>query len=344
MDLKEVSRLAKERMKGTCRACAICDGRACAGEVPGMGGLGTGAAFKANVQALAKCRLKMRVVHNVKHPDTKSELFGLPLTMPIMAAPIGGISFNMGGYLTEEEYDLAVARACKSVGALYCGGDGVPPDILDNALKAIKDVGQGIVFIKPWDGEELPRKMKMAADNGCKIMGMDIDAAGLVTLAKMGRPVTPKTEKELENIVKIAHDLGMKFVLKGLMDKNDAIAAIHAGCDAIYVSNHGGRVLDHTPGVAEVLPQIAKVVAGCLPIFVDGGVRDGFDVLKMLALGANFVLIGRPISKMVIGGGEEGVKAYLEQLHTQLIQGMVLTGCQNLDSIDQRIFQGDCCA
>ena len=79
---------AKERMKGFCRVCPVCDGRACAGEVPGMGGLGTGSSFKANVDALAKLKFNMRTIHAATEPDTRTELLGLPLSMPVLAAVI----------------------------------------------------------------------------------------------------------------------------------------------------------------------------------------------------------------------------------------------------------------
>jgi 4-hydroxymandelate oxidase len=87
----------------------------------------------------------------------------------------------------------------------------------------------------------------------------------------------------------------------------DAVAALNAGADAIVVSNHGGRILDHTPGTADILPEIVSAVKGKALILVDGGLRTGYDVLKMLALGADGVLIGRDIIRAAVGGGKEGV-------------------------------------
>lgn len=334
MDMKEVRSRARERMKGFCRVCPVCDGRACAGEVPGMGGLGTASSFRANLAALADARLNMRLVHDVKAPDTGAEILGFRLRMPVLAAPIGGVSFNMGGFLSEEQYDAAVVLGCKAAGILGCTGDGVPPMLFEHGLGAVKAADRwGIPFVKPWGGEELRRKMDMVAAEGCSVIGMDIDAAGLVTLAKMGRPVTPKGPADLASIVERAHAAGMKFILKGVMGTADAIAALRAGCDAILVSNHGGRVLDHTPGTAEVLPGIAALVRGRMTVLADGGVRDGVDVFKMLALGADAVLIGRPFSVAAIGGEAEGVAAYCDALHGQLVQAMVLTGCASVRDI-----------
>ena len=94
-NMKEVWNRAREKMAGFCRVCRICDGRACAGEVPGMGGLGSGSSFQNNIAALKNHTLKMRVIHSVTDPETSVEIMGLHLKMPVLAAPIGGTSYNM---------------------------------------------------------------------------------------------------------------------------------------------------------------------------------------------------------------------------------------------------------
>jgi 4-hydroxymandelate oxidase len=331
MDMKEVRTVARERMKGFCRVCPQCDGRACAGETPGMGGCGTASSFRNNVSALQHVRLNMRLVHEVKAPSTACTLLGLNLALPVIAAPIGGVSFNMGGALTEEQYIEAIVAGSKAAGTIGCTGDGVPAWLHEAGFAAIVHAGgYGIPFIKPWDSAELEEKLTKAAATGCPAIGMDIDAAGLITLAKMGRPVSPKSAAELAAVVDRVHSMGLQFILKGVMTTEDATAAAQAGCDAIVVSNHGGRVLDHTPGTAEVLPAIAAAVKGRLAILVDGGVRDGVDVLKMLALGADCVMIGRPYSIAALGGEAEGVSLYTETLKSQLTAAMVLTGCPSV--------------
>lgn len=331
MDMQEVRKIAKERMKGFCRVCAICDGKVCAGETPGMGGCGTGSAFHNNIKSLKNLHVNMRLVHDIRDPEISCNILGLDLALPVLAAPIGGVSFNMGGALTEEQYVKAIVDGCKESGVIGCTGDGVPPFIHESGFKAISEAnGYGIPFIKPWDSNEFDEKLEKAVQTNCTIIGMDIDAAGLITLAKMGRPVSPKGPEELGKIVEKIHGLGKKFILKGIMTVADARAAADAGCDAIVVSNHGGRVLDHAMGVADVLPEIAQRVKGHLTVLADGGVRDGVDILKMLALGADAVMIGRPFSIAAMGGEAEGVKAYIETLKGQLKSTMVLTGCPSV--------------
>jgi isopentenyl diphosphate isomerase/L-lactate dehydrogenase-like FMN-dependent dehydrogenase len=111
------------------------------------------------------------------------------------------------------------------------------------------------------------------------------------------------------------------------MTPDDARRAVDAGAAGIVVSNHGGRVLDHTPGTAEALPAVAAAVKGQVAILVDGGVRTGGDVLKMLALGADAVMIGRPFCTAALGGLRDGVAKYLDQVRGELVQAMILTGC-----------------
>jgi isopentenyl diphosphate isomerase/L-lactate dehydrogenase-like FMN-dependent dehydrogenase len=121
------------------------------------------------------------------------------------------------------------------------------------------------------------------------------------------------------------------------MSVEDALDAVDAGASGIDVSNHGGRVLDSTRGVAEVLPEVVKAVDGKVTITAGGGVRTGFDVLKMLALGADAVLIGRDVIRAAIGGGAEGVKLHLDYIRSDLRRGMQATNRQNIEKIDSRI-------
>jgi isopentenyl diphosphate isomerase/L-lactate dehydrogenase-like FMN-dependent dehydrogenase len=103
------------------------------------------------------------------------------------------------------------------------------------------------------------------------------------------------------------------------------------------VSNHGGRVLDFTPGAAEVLAEIAARVKGKTIILADGGVRSGADVLKLLALGADAVLIGRPLVVAAFGGGREGVALMLNQFKNELLQAMLLTGTADVTKVPATI-------
>lgn len=333
--MKEIRDRARELMKGYCRVCPVCNGKACVDEVPGMGGVDTASSFHANIESLADVKFNMRVIHDCNEPKLKTDILGLSLDVPILAAPIGGVSFNMGGKVTEDDYITSIIEGCLESGSIGCTGDGVPEFIHETAFKVIKEnKGMGIPFIKPWEDEELYTKLDLAAESGAKIVGIDIDAAGLITLKKMGRPVSAKPAEKLREIVK---KYPMKFVLKGIMTPDNANLALDAGAAGIVISNHGGRVLDHTPGVASILKETAAVVKGKIAVLADGGVRNGRDVLKMIALGADAVMIGRPFSVAAMGGLKEGVVSYIDTLKSQLKQTMVLTGCSEISSVDDSI-------
>ena len=114
----------------------------------------------------------------------------------------------------------------------------------------------------------------------------------------------------------------------------DTIKAKEAGAAAIVVSNHGGRVLDQCPATAEVLPEIAEALKGSgVKVLVDGGIRSGVDVFKALALGADAVLIARPFVTAVYGGGEEGVKCYIDKIAGELADTMQMCGAHSLSEI-----------
>lgn len=335
MDYKEVLKNAKQNLNGSCRVCSVCNGRACNGEVPGMGGKGTGQAFSINVDALSSYKLNMRVIHDAKNPDTSTTIFGKKMTIPVFAAPVSGTTLNMGGKFTEEEYISWVIGGCTDAGIYPMVGDTAVDSFLTTNLEQLKKFdGNGIAIIKPWENESVIRKIKLAEEAGAFAVGMDIDAAGLITLAMYGKPVGPKTVSEIKEIVRSTN---LPFILKGIMTVDEAELAVEAGASAIVVSNHGGRVLDQTPGVVDVLYEIAEKVKGKITILADGGVRTGVDVLKMLALGADGILIGRPFVTASFGGQREGVKTYIENLESELKSAMVLTGCRSINDITDRI-------
>ena len=335
MDYNEMLKNAREKLNGSCKVCKVCNGVACAGEVPGMGGKGSGQAFIENVRALERVKLNMKVIHNAADPDTSIELFGKKMDAPIFAAPITGTTLNMGGQLTEREYIEPVVEGCANTGIYAMVGDTAVDAFLIENLDVLKcHDGNGIVFIKPWDNENIIKKIRLAEEAGAFAVGVDIDACGLVTLSLHGKPVVPK---DLEQIKELVKSTELPFILKGIMTVEDALMAVEAGADAIVVSNHGGRVLDFTPGSADVLPEIAKAVKGKIKILVDGGVRTGVDVVKMIGLGADAVLIGRPFVTASFGGATDGVETYVNKIKSEIKGAMILTGCSNISEIDEKV-------
>lgn len=335
MDYKELLKSARENLNGSCKVCKVCNGVVCAGEVPGMGGKGSGSSFIENNKSLEKVKINMRVIHNVSNPDTSIELFGKKMSAPIFAAPVTGTTLNMGGKITEREYIKPVVEGCINSGIYAMVGDTAVDAFLIENLSVLKENnGEGIVFIKPWENEDIKRKIKLAEEAGAFAVGVDIDACGLVTLSMHGKTVQPKN---VEQIRELKESTNLPFILKGIMTVEDALMAVEAGVDAIVISNHGGRVLDCTPGACDVLPQIAEAVKGKITILADGGVRTGVDILKMIGLGADAVLIGRPFVTASFGGATDGVETYVNKLKSELSATMILTGCQTVKDIDSKV-------
>lgn len=124
------------------------------------------------------------------------------------------------------------------------------------------------------------------------------------------------------------------IVIKGILDADDAKEALRFGADGIVVSNHGGRQLDGVLSSAKALPQIADAVKGSMALFADSGVRNGLDVVRMLALGADSVLIGRAFVYALATDGERGVLNLLSLLEKEMRVAMTLTGAKSIQAIN----------
>jgi len=335
LDLRTIKLEAKKKLNGYCRVCPICDGRACAGEVPGMGGTGTGESFMENVKALLSVKLNLSAVHDIVSPDTSASFFGQQIKTPIMSAPMVNYQLNTGGGLTEREAAEAIALGSHLAGSLTWIGDPVDAEMYAAWLEAMNNVGRGVAIIKPRiNHDSILEAFDKAEKNGAVAVGIDVDGAGLITMKLKGQPVGPKTKAQLTELSKSTK---LPFIVKGIMTVQDAVKCAEAGADTIVVSNHGGRVLDHTCGTADALPSIAKELKGKVSILVDGGIRSGVDALKMLALGADGVLVGRPLVVGAYGGNAEGVKFLINKYTEELYAAMILTGCANLQQIDSEI-------
>jgi L-lactate dehydrogenase (cytochrome) len=125
------------------------------------------------------------------------------------------------------------------------------------------------------------------------------------------------------------------LIIKGILDPDDGREAAASGADAVVVSNHGGRQLDGVLSTARALPLVAEAIHGRIPILVDGGVRSGLDVVRMLALGADFVLLGRAWAYALAAAGGSGVAHVLKLIEAEMRVAMALTGCTRIDQLDR---------
>lgn len=335
MDIKTIKENAREKMKGFCNLCKICDGVWCSGKVPGMGGTGTGESFKNSYLKLKNIKVVMRTIHDATDPILTTNLWGKELSFPCLGAPITGTKFNMGGGVTEEEYCLDVIGGAIDAGTIGMIGDTGDASCYLAGLEAIKaNGGMGVAVIKPRSNEEIIKRIRLAEEAGAVAVGVDVDGAGLITMKLFGQPVGPKS---FEEIKELAASTKLPFMIKGILSVDEAELCVKAGVDTIVVSNHGGRVLNETLAPCDVVEDIVKAVGDKINVLVDGSVREGVDILKYIALGAKGVLVGRPLTWGSIGGRQEGVKTIFDTLKGQLTQAIILTGVKDINKVDKKI-------
>jgi|GEM_PF-48981 len=350
--IKDILHNAKKIMD-TCAACDIagpgmCNGRGPCGEsVPGMGGKRQ--SFVNNIKGFESIDFNLNTVHTVSKPKTEIELFGVKLSMPVLTAVTGGLTYNMGAKgklafdgkeMTEAKFVRGIIEGAYKAGSLGWAADGIgdPIETYRERLQVVKEFkGRAVAQIKPRTQKEIFQRIDAVQNAGAPFFAIDIDSAGRAARALPGKTVEPKDVKKLREIVQYAK---IPFIAKGVMTEREAMMCAEAGCAGIVVSNHGGRVLSSTPASIEVLPGIAKAVrrsGSKMVILFDSGVRDGGDVLKALALGAQAVLVGRPFLRASLGGGAKGVEMMFKKFHTDLLSSMVLTGVADVRDVPESI-------
>ena len=333
MTYQEILDHSRTQIGPYCKSCKICNGLTCKNTIPGPGAKGLGTGFIRNYQKWQELCVNMDTICENGPADTTFDFFGHRMALPVMAGPVGAMQLHYGDRYNDMEYNDLLVAACAKAGILAFTGDGTNPAVMEGAVKAIAaNHGAGVTTVKPWNKEEVFRKLDMAKASGAWAIAMDIDAAGLPFLKNLTPPAGSKTVEELKEIADYAQ---VPFILKGIMTVRGAEKAVKAGAKAIVVSNHGGRVLDPCPATAEVLPEIVKAVGKDVMVLVDGGIRTGMDVFKALALGAKGVLIARPFVNMVYGGGLEGPAALVSKLKAELEDTMLMCGAHSLAEIDR---------
>lgn len=331
MNYQEMLENARKDIGKYCKACPICNGKACSNQMPGPGAKGVGDTAIRNYDKWQEIRVNMDTLVENKPVDTTLELFGKTFAYPFFAGPVGAVTLHYSEKYNDVSYNNVLVAACADEGIAAFTGDGVNPAVMEAATLAIKEnAGCGVPTVKPWNLDTIAEKMKLVKDSGAFAAAMDVDAAGLPFLKNMTPPAGSKSVEELAEIVKMA---GVPFIVKGIMTVKGALKAKEAGASAIIVSNHGGRVLDQCPSTAEVLEEIVNAVDGSMKVFVDGGIRSGTDVFKALALGADGVLICRPFVVSVYGGGKEGVQTYIKKIGDELKDAMQMCGAHSLSEI-----------
>ena len=231
MNYKEILDAARDCIGPYCKACPICNGRACANAMPGPGCKAPGNAAARNYDKWQELCVNMDTICENKNADTSVTLFGRQFALPVFAAPVGALQMHYGDKFNDEEYNAILVPACAKAGIAAFTGDGTNPAVFTSAAKAIgENGGKGIPTVKPWDKGTVFAKIDAAKAAGAKVFAMDIDAAGLPFLKGLNPPAGPKTVEELKEIIDYA---GVPFIIKGIMTVKGALKALEAGAAGI---------------------------------------------------------------------------------------------------------------
>lgn len=341
MSYAELAAAARGNIGPFCKACPVCDSRACAGVMPGPGDKGVGHVAEKNWRAWQGLSVNMDTLHESFSADTRTAVLGRELSLPVMVGPVGDVQRHYGERYDTVGYNRCVLEAAAGEGTLAWTGDGLDASIMTEACGLIGELGgAGVPTVKPWDEATLDEKLDEALAARPAAVAMDIDAAGLPFLRGQVPPAGAKSASQIAEVAARCHEASVPFVLKGVMTPRAAVRAVEAGADAIVVSNHGGRVLDGTPATAAVLSDIAGAVGDGACVLVDGGIRSGLDVFRALALGARACLVCRPFVVAAFGGGEQGVREYLSQLRSELSDVMEMCGAATVGDITRDMLWG----
>lgn len=333
MNYNEILAAARDQVGPYCKACPVCNGRACGNIMPGPGSKVPGNTAARNYDKWQEIFVNMDTLCPNADIDTSFELFGKKFSAPIFIAPLGALPMHYGDKHNDITYNRILVPAAANYGICALTGDGVDPAVMQNAAKDMAAIGGiGIPTIKPWNKEFVFEKLDILNELGIFAAAMDVDGAGLPFLKAMNPNAGSKSVDEMRDIINYAK---MPFMIKGIMTPKGALKAVEAGADAIVVSNHGGRVQGNVPSTAEVLPEIVDAVKGQIKIFVDGGIRSGVDVFKAIAMGADAVLIGRPVVPFIYAAGEEGFRVYMDKIVKELRDTMAMCGTPTLTDISR---------
>ena len=326
---------ARNLLKTVCIVCKACDGVWCRGQIPGVGGVGTGEAFIQAYNRFKQIKIMPNYIHENITVDTSIKMFDRQLSMPVLVAPIGGGKINYNNAITELDLQRAFIKGAKHAGTIAFTPDPADPDLFPHVAQAIlENFGHSVIICKPRkDLDFIKLRYQLAVEAGALGFGTDIDGIGLKTFSNLGQETTPKTTSELKELSQ-THDL--PFVIKGVLSVSDALKAVEAGATHIIVSSHGGRIGDSFPLPIDMLPHIKKAVDDKVIILVDGAIRSGSDVIKAIILGADAVLIGRPVATHAVGGGYEAITAYLNNIKKQIYSQMLLLGVSSIKELQER--------
>lgn len=315
-------------------------------------GAGDEVTYRKNEEAFQEIYLESNTLEDLSGANTKIELFGQTYETPIFLAPVAYQK------LVDNNGEIATAQASNAMNCCMC--------VSSFASSTLEDISKSTtsplwfqLYIQPEMKVNL-ELIKKAEKLGYKALVITIDApiSGIrnveqrfvfslpndISAVNINNPF--QSNNQYENVFDIVKNLptwkdiefiknstNLPVILKGITSVSYAKKALEIGVDGIIVSNHGGRTLDTLSPSIKVLPKIAKEINKKIPILFDGGIRRGTDIIKAIALGADAVMLGRPIMYGLATAGALGVAHTLKILQEELEVSMIFSGCKNINEI-----------
>jgi isopentenyl diphosphate isomerase/L-lactate dehydrogenase-like FMN-dependent dehydrogenase len=304
-----------------------------------VGGSESETTLRRNRLAFDRLAFRPRILVDVSNVDASTTLLGERLRIPAIFAPIGSLQvFDPAGA-------VAATQAATEFGIMHCVSSATLPTLEETAAATpTPKIFQLYVHGDEQWTKDMIRRIK---DAGYAAFALTADTAHYSRRERplLSRYVPPTrragTVPERRFMAALTWDsldwikdmVGLPFMLKGVQTGEDAEIAVEHGVDYIWVSNHGGRQIDHGLGALDTLPEIVQAVAGRARIIVDGGVQRGSDILKAIALGADVVALGRLQGWGLAAGGVAGAVRMLEILEDELVSTMGLAGLTSIDQV-----------
>jgi len=305
-----------------------------------IGGAETETTLRRNRLAIDQIAFRPRVLRDVSKVDGSWPLLGRKLRIPLLFAPIGAV----------ETFDPQGAAAAARVGAQF-GVATMLSSVSAPGLEATAEAGKGGMLIfqlyvrggPDFIDSHVERAVKAGYDAFCITVDTQLYSRRERDLAKRYLPARRRVAEGMqfqasfdwEGVRRFKERHKLPLILKGIATQEDAKMALEFGVDGIYVSNHGGRQLDHGRGSLDVLPEVVEVAKGRAAIIVDGGFMRGTDIVKAIALGADAVGVGRLYALALAAGGEPWLMRTLELVEAEVKVCLGLCGLTSFSQIDR---------
>ncbi|MFZ9678081.1 MAG: alpha-hydroxy acid oxidase [Quisquiliibacterium sp.] len=302
-----------------------------------VGGTETETTQRRNRLSLDTLAFRPRVLRNVSAVDASTEFFGDKLRLPVVLAPVGSLELfdpGAGGAVAAAAGEFGCAHMLSSVSVMS----------YEDVARAAPDAVRMFQLYVNGDAAWIDAVFDRVLAAGFRSLAITVDSSVYsrrerdIAKRNLRRVAVPGREYQAtfcwEDVARIRAKYSVPLTLKGIGTAEDAKLAVEHGVDAVYVSNHGGRQLDHGLGAMDVLPEVVDAVAGRARIIIDGGFFRGTDIVKAIALGADLVGLGRLHCIALAAGGQAGVVRMLELLEREVRDCMALLGVTKLSELN----------